>query len=157
MTAMKRKIKTFARLFNRLGAPAPHNGDHKDVEIGRGKDFPSLKNIHEHVRENPDLYAYKTWQISVINDGTRDHTSAAFNEGALIKFGKVKPAEDTIIMMDPRGSDKTCRYTDRYPQAKGTNVFIGGGRVEKISPSDHIYDRETGECLQPRPNLRLVK
>jgi hypothetical protein len=157
MTAMKKKIRTFARLFNRLGAPAPQNGDHQDVEIGRGKDFPSLKNVHDHVRTNPDLYAYKTWQISVINDGTRDHTSAAFNESAVIKFGKVKRAEDTLIMMDPRGSDKTCLYTERYPQAKGKNVFVGGGRVEKISPEDHIYDRETGECLQPRPSLRLVK
>lgn len=153
---MKKETRSFARLYASFTAAKYPAGGHEDRAFGPGTALPDLSAVHNFVRASKDYYAYRTYQISAIHDGEREHLSAAFNHSATIKFGELKRAQDVTIMASPRVSTATCAYTDRHPEAVDTLIFIGGGRIEKIESGDHIYDRDTGKCLLGRPRLSIV-
>ena len=153
---MKKDVRNFARLYASFTAVKYPVGGHEDRAFGPGTPLPDLTAVHEFVRASNDYYAYSTYQISAIHDGEREHLSAPFNHSATMKFGDIKKAQDVIIMVNPRVSTQTCAYTDRHPETKDTMIFVGGGRIEKIEPGDHIYDRDTGKCMLGRPRLSLV-
>ena len=153
---MKKDIRNFARLYASFTAVKYPVGGYEDRAFGPGTALPDLTAVHDFVRASNDYYAYSTYQVSAIHDGEREHLSVAFNHSATIKFGELKRAQDVSIMVNPRASLATCAYTDRHPEAVNTDIFIGGGRIEKIEPGDHIYDRDTGKCLLGRPRLSIV-
>lgn len=153
---MKKEIRSFARLYASYSAVKYPVGGYEDRAFGPGTALPDLTAVHDFVRASADHYAYSTYQISAIHDGEREHLSAPFNHSATIKFGDLKLAQDVTIMVNPRASMATCAYTDRHPEARDTHIFIGGGRIEKIEPGDHICDRSTGKCLLGRPRLSVV-
>lgn len=153
---MKKEIRNFARLHASLAAAKYPAGGYEDRPFGPGMPLPDLAAVHEFVRASQDYYAYSTYQVSAIHDGAREHLSAAFNHSAVIKFGELRRAQDVIIMANPRVSTETCAYTDRHPDTMDTQIFLGGGRIERVTPDDHIYDRATGKSLPGRPRLSVV-
>lgn len=153
---MKKEVRNFVRLTASFSAVKYPIGGAVDRAFGPGTDLPDLKAVHDFVRKSADYYAYSTYQISAIHDGEREHLSAPFNHSATIKFGDLKRAQDVTIMTNPRVSNATCAYTDRHPDAMDTMLFVGGGRIEKTEPGDHIYDRDTGKRLQGRPRLSVI-